>query len=90
MEDTFDGRAFAGLFRAIGKNLVINSYWMSPWRSVLDNKFDTVMGPVEYDDKGVAIFTSTAQQWWNGKHLTVYPFELAKWKTKLAPPWNER
>ena len=59
-------------------------------QSVLSNKFDTVMGSVKYDAKGVAIFTSTAHQWWNGRQMTVYPFELAKWKTKLAPPWNER
>ena len=76
--------------KPLGKNLVIDSYWMSPWRSVLDNEFDIVMGPVEYDDKDVAIFTGTAHQWWDGIQLIVYPFELAEWETKLAPPWNER
>lgn len=58
--------------------------------AVLSKQFKTVMGPVEYDDNGVALFTSTAHQWWDGKQRTVYPFDLADWKTKLAPPWSER
>lgn len=58
--------------------------------AVLSNKFETVMGTVKYGPNGVAIFTSTASQWWDGKQHLVYPFELAKWKTKLAPPWDKR
>ncbi len=58
--------------------------------AVLSNKFDTVMGPAKYDSDGVAIFTSTASQWWDGKQQMVYPFKLSKWKIKLAPPWNQR
>ena len=58
--------------------------------AVLANQFETVMGSIKYDANGVAIFTSTAHQWWDGKQRTVYPFELADWKLKLAPPWNER
>jgi branched-chain amino acid transport system substrate-binding protein len=58
--------------------------------AVLANKFDTVMGPVKYGSNGVAIFTSTASQWHDGKQLMVYPFDLAKHKTELAPPWDKR
>ena len=59
-------------------------------QAVLSSNFNTVMGPVKYDNNGVAIFTSTASQWWNGKQEMVYPFDLAKMKTKPAPPWEDR
>ena len=59
-------------------------------QAVLDNQFETVMGKVKYNKDGVAVFTSTASQWWNGKQMTVYPFEWTDYKIKLAPPWNER
>lgn len=59
-------------------------------QAVLDGKFETVMGPVQYGPDGVAIFTSTASQWWDGKQQMVYPFELSDWELKLAPPWNKR
>jgi hypothetical protein len=49
-----------------------------------------MMGKVKYDKNGVATFVSTASQWWDGKQMTVYPFELTKYKIKLAPPWKER
>ena len=54
------------------------------------NEFDTVNGKVKYNKDGVAVFTSTASQWWNGKQMTVYPFKWSKYKIKLAPPWNKR
>jgi len=59
-------------------------------QAVLDNEFETVMGKVKYNQDGVAIFTSTASQWWNGKQMTVYPFEWTEYKIKLAPIWNKR
>jgi len=59
-------------------------------QAVLDNEFETVNGKVKYDKDGVAVFTSTASQWWNGKQMTVYPFNWSKYKIKLAPPWNKR
>ena len=59
-------------------------------QAVLDNEFETVNGKVKYDKDGVAIFTSTASQWWNGKQMTVYPFKWSKYKIKLAPPWDKR
>lgn len=59
-------------------------------QAVLSNNFDTVMGPVKYGPNGVAVFVSTASQWWDGKQLMVYPFETSKWEVKPAPPWGER
>jgi branched-chain amino acid transport system substrate-binding protein len=59
-------------------------------QAVLDNEFETVNGKVKYDKDGVAVFTSTASQWWNGKQMTVYPFKWSKYKIKLAPPWDKR
>lgn len=53
-------------------------------QAVLDGKFETVMGPVKYGEDGVAIFTSTASQWWDGKQQMVYPLEFSNWKLKLA------
>jgi branched-chain amino acid transport system substrate-binding protein len=59
-------------------------------QAVLDNEFQTVMGKVKYDQNGVAVFVSTAHQWWNGKQMTVCPFEWTDYKIKVAPPWKER
>ena len=59
-------------------------------QAVLDNEFETVMGKVKYGKDGVAVFQSTASQWWNGKQMTVYPFKWTDYKIKPAPPWNDR
>lgn len=59
-------------------------------QAVLANEFQTVMGKVKYDANGVATFVSTAHQWWDGKQMTVYPFNATKYKIKLAPPWDKR
>lgn len=59
-------------------------------QAVLDNEFQTMMGNVKYDKNGVATFVSTGSQWWDGKQMTVYPFDLTKYKIKVAPPWKER
>jgi branched-chain amino acid transport system substrate-binding protein len=59
-------------------------------QAVLDNEFNTVMGKVDYDERGVATFVSTASQWRNGKQMTVSPFEWTDYKIKLAPAWNAR
>ena len=58
--------------------------------AVLNNRFETVMGPVKYQQNGVAIFVSTANQWIDGKQELVYPFKWAKTSVKLAPPWEAR
>ena len=58
------------LFQAIEKAGTLDGAKVR--QAVLSNKFSTVMGPVKYDANGVAIFTSTAHQWWDGKQRTVY------------------
>ncbi len=59
-------------------------------KTVINNKFTTVMGEVDYDEKGVAVFPLTVQQWWNGKQHIVYPFEYSNYKIKIAPTWKKR
>ena len=59
-------------------------------KSVIENRFETVMGPVKYQPNGAATFVSTAHQWIDGKPELVYPFKWAKTTVKLAPPWKER
>ncbi|HNU10325.1 MAG TPA: amino acid ABC transporter substrate-binding protein [Rubrivivax sp.] len=50
----------------------------------------TVQGDVKFDAAGLALITSTANQWWQGKHRLVYPTQAGGWTLKLAPPWNQR
>ncbi|MEW6663825.1 MAG: amino acid ABC transporter substrate-binding protein [Thermodesulfobacteriota bacterium] len=76
------------LFQAIEKAGTLDGAKVR--QAVLDNTFETVMGRVKYGPNGVALFTSTASQWSKGKQMTVYPFDLAKWKVKLAQPWEKR
>jgi branched-chain amino acid transport system substrate-binding protein len=76
------------LWQAIDKAGTLDSAKVR--QAVLDNEFQTMMGKVKYDKNGVATFVSTASQWWDGKQMTVYPFEVTKYKIKLAPPWKER
>ncbi len=59
-------------------------------QAVLSNEFDTVMGKVKYDEKGIALFRQPVFQWMGGKQELVYPFDLAKYKVKIAPPWDKR
>lgn len=50
----------------------------------------TVQGDVKFDAAGLALITSTANQWWNGQHMLVYPHQSGGWNLKLAPPWDQR
>jgi branched-chain amino acid transport system substrate-binding protein len=59
-------------------------------QAVLANEFDTVMGKVKYDEKGIATFRQAVFQWANGKQELIYPLELAKYKVKPIPPWDKR
>jgi branched-chain amino acid transport system substrate-binding protein len=59
-------------------------------QAVLANEFQTVNGKVKYDEKGIAIFRAPVFQWMGGKQELVYPFELTKYKVKVAPPWDKR
>jgi branched-chain amino acid transport system substrate-binding protein len=76
------------LFQAIEKAGTLDSAEVR--QAVLDNEFDTVMGKVDYDEKGVAIFPLANFQWWKGKQYLVYPIEHSKFKAKIASPWDER
>ena len=58
--------------------------------AVLANEFDTMVGKVKFNDKGVGLFPQALFQWWKGKLETVYPFEYTKYKVKVAPPWDKR
>ena len=59
-------------------------------QAVINNPHDTVMGPVKYDEKGIALFNAPDFQWSNGKQEIIFPLELAKWKVKPIPPWDKR
>jgi branched-chain amino acid transport system substrate-binding protein len=76
------------LFQAIEKAGTLDSAKVR--EAVLSNTFDTVMGKVKYDDKGVALFPAADFQWWNGKQELIFPLELAKYKVKPMPPWDNR
>ncbi len=76
------------LFQAIEKAGSLDSAKVR--QAVIDNKFETMNGSVDYDERGVALYPTGNFQWINGKQLNIYPFNLAKYKIKPAPPWNER
>ncbi|MBW1667047.1 MAG: amino acid ABC transporter substrate-binding protein [Deltaproteobacteria bacterium] len=59
-------------------------------QAVLDNKFETVNGPADYDERGIALFPLGDNQWFNGKRRNIYPFDLAKYKIMVIPPWDKR
>jgi branched-chain amino acid transport system substrate-binding protein len=59
-------------------------------QAVLYNEFNTVMGKVDYDERGIALFPSAEFQWWKGKQRIVYPIEYLKMKVKVAPTWDKR
>ncbi|MCF8095098.1 MAG: amino acid ABC transporter substrate-binding protein [Desulfobacteraceae bacterium] len=59
-------------------------------RAVIDNEFDTVMGPVDYNIKGIANYPPPAFQWLDGKQEILYPFNYTNRKVKLAPDWDRR
>lgn len=51
---------------------------------------NTVMGDLKFDANGLALFSSTANQWWDGKQMLFYPAVKGGYKLKLAPPWGQR
>jgi branched-chain amino acid transport system substrate-binding protein len=76
------------LFQAIEKAGTLDGAKVR--QGVLANVFETVNGKVKYDERGVALFPLADFQWWNGKQQVVYPFDLARYKVKTAPPWDRR
>jgi branched-chain amino acid transport system substrate-binding protein len=76
------------LFQAIEKAGTLDQAKVR--EAMLANEFDTMMGKIKYNDKGIALFPQALFQWWNGKLETLYPFEYTKYKVKVAPPWDKR
>jgi branched-chain amino acid transport system substrate-binding protein len=50
----------------------------------------TVQGDVKFDAGGLALTTSTANQWWKGRHMLVYPPQAGGYVYKPAPAWDQR
>lgn len=50
----------------------------------------TVQGDVKFQPNGLALISSSANQWWKGRLQLVYPATKGGWKLKLAPPWSQR
>ena len=76
------------LWQAIEKAGTLDS--ASVRQAVLDGEFETVMGEVDYDERGIALFPLAEFQWWKGKQQIIYPIEYSKIEIKIAPPWDKR
>ncbi len=77
------------LFMAIERT---KSYDKAAVRDALRNAEykGTVMGDLKFDEIGLALFSSTANQWWEGKQMLFYPSVKGGYQLKLAPPWGQR
>lgn len=53
--------------------------------AVLRGKFETVMGQIQYNEHGVALFECVAFQWVDGKQKLVYPLNLATGHPQMLP-----
>lgn len=53
--------------------------------AVLRGKFDTVIGPIRYNEHGVALFECAAFQWIDGKKRLIYPFSMTEDKPVIMP-----
>ena len=59
--------------------------------AVVGHQFDgTVQGDLKFDANGLSLITSSANQWWKGRLMLVYPPVKDGWQLKLAPPWTQR
>jgi len=47
------------------------------------------MGHLVFKPNGLALFESTASQWWDAKQNLIYPFMKGGWKLKMMPPWGQ-
>jgi len=54
---------------------------------VLNSTFHTVLGPIDYDQKGVGLYPPIAFQWLDGRPEVIYPRNRAKYpvRSPLAP-----
>ncbi len=45
----------------------------------------SVMGPMKYNEEGMAVHPPTGFQWWDGVQQLIFPFFEDGWKVKLPP-----
>jgi branched-chain amino acid transport system substrate-binding protein len=45
----------------------------------------SVMGPMKYNEEGMAVHPPTGFQWWDGVQQMIFPFFEDGWKVKLPP-----
>lgn len=76
------------LWKAIEKAGTLDSEKVR--KAVLNNRFDTVLGPIQYDNSGVGVYPSSAFQRWDDHLIPVYYMGLTGNSLKLAPPWKDR
>lgn len=86
-----------GIFYANAQVLLMAIERAGTWESeavrdaVRNGEFkDTVMGDIKFDETGLAVTESTANQWWNGKQMLVYPPVEDGYQLKMMPPWDKR
>lgn len=59
--------------------------------AVVGKQFNgTVQGDLKFDANGLALISSSANQWWKGRLKLVYPPVKGGWQVKMAPPWSQR
>ena len=76
------------LFRAIENAGTVDSAAVRD--QVVGHEFkQTVVGDLKFDTTGLALITSTANQWWDGEHKLFYPTS-AGWQLKMMEPWANR
>ncbi|WP_082143763.1 amino acid ABC transporter substrate-binding protein [Nitratireductor soli] len=51
---------------------------------------DTVVGDLQFNDAGLALIESTANQWWEKQQMLFYPPVDGGWQVKMMKPWGER
>lgn len=51
---------------------------------------DTVVGDLQFNDAGLALIESTANQWWEKQQMLFYPPVDGGWQLKMMKPWGER
>jgi branched-chain amino acid transport system substrate-binding protein len=50
---------------------------------------DTVLGDIQYDEKGLCVTPSFAFQWMDGKRMPVWP-PVSDYTVQWMPPWDQR
>lgn len=78
------------LFQGIEKAGSLDS--LAVRNAIIDGAtYDTLIGPVTYDQTGLAIFALMAAQWESdGGQSLIYPFEWKTSEPKVIVPWKKR